>query len=44
VDKRCGRELLDFLSTMDVGRLVPGEKEDAVSTLSELEVREWLDD
>jgi len=38
VDERCGRVVLDFLSTTDVGRRVPGEEEDAVSRVSELEV------
>jgi len=43
-DERCGRAVLDFLSTTDVGRRVPAEEEDdAVSAVSELEVREWLD-
>jgi len=37
--------VLDFLSTTDVGRLAPPlEGEDAVSALSELEVREWLEE
>jgi len=39
-DERCGRVVLDFLSTMDVGRRVPAE-EDAVSEVSEAELREW---
>ena len=42
-----GREVwpvLDFLSTTDVGRWVPAEEEDAVSAVSEPEVREWLDE
>ena len=42
-DERCRRAVLDFLSTTDVGRRVPGE-EDAVSAVSKLEVREWLDE
>ena len=40
-DEWCGRAVLDFLSTTDVGRRVPAE-EDAVSAVSELEVHEWL--
>ena len=33
--------MLDFLSSMDVGRRIPAE-EDAVSNGSEAELREWL--
>ena len=34
-----------FLSTTDVGRRVPGvEEDDAVSAVSELEVREWMEE
>jgi len=40
-DEKCGRAVLDFLSTMDVGRRVPAE-EDAVSEVSEAELREFL--
>ena len=36
--------MLDFLSTTDVGRRVPVVGDDAVSTVSELEVREWLEE
>jgi len=44
-DGRCSRAVLDFLSTTDVGRRVPGvEKDDAVSAVSELEVREWMEE
>ena len=43
-DERCGRAVLSFLSTTDVGRCFPGEEEDAVSAVSELEVWEWLDE
>jgi len=43
-DERCGQAVLDFLSTTDVGRRVPDEEEDAVSAVSELEVREWLNE
>jgi len=44
-DRRCSRAVLGFLSTTDVGRWVPGaEEEDAVSAVSELEVREWLEE
>jgi len=39
VDERCSRAVLDFLSSTDVGRRVPAEEEDAVSAVSELEVR-----
>ena len=41
-DGRCIRAVLDFLAATDVGRRVPVEEEDAVSAVSELEVREWL--
>jgi len=34
----------DFLATTDVGRRVPAEEVEAVSAVSELEVREWLDE
>ena len=40
VDKRCSRAVLGFLTTTDVGRRMLVEEEDAVSTVSELEVRE----
>jgi len=44
-DGRCSRAALDFLSTTDVGRRVPEVEEDgAVSAVSELEVREWLEE
>ena len=44
-DERCVRPVLDFLATTDVGRLAPPlEGEDAVSAVSELEVREWLEE
>ena len=43
-DGRCSRVVLDFLSSTDVGRRVPAEEEDAVSAVSELEVREWLEE
>ena len=43
-DERCGRTVLDFLSSTDVRRLVPAEEEDAVSPVSELGVREWLEE
>jgi len=44
-DARCSRAVLDFLSSTDVGRRVPAEaEEDAVSAVSELEVREWLEE
>ena len=36
--------MLDFLAATDVGRRVPVEEEDAVSAVSELEVREWLEE
>ena len=37
--------MLDFLSTTDVGRWVLGvEEDDPVSAVSELEVREWLEE
>jgi len=44
-DGRCSRAVLDFFSSTDVGRRVPAEAEDdAVSAVSELEVREWLEE
>ena len=44
-DGRCGRVVLDFLSTTDVGRRALGVEEgDAVSAVSELEVREWMEE
>jgi len=39
-DGRCSWAVLDFLSTTNVGRWVPAVEDDAVSTVSELEVRE----
>jgi hypothetical protein len=42
-DGRCSRAVLDFLTSTDVGRRVPAEEEDAVSAVSELEVREWME-
>jgi len=41
-DRRCERAVLDFLSSTDVGRLVPPleEKGDAGSEVSEWELRE----
>ena len=41
---RCSQAVLDFLSSMDVGRQVPTKEDDAVSAVSKLEVREWLDE
>ena len=43
-DERCGRAVLGFLYSTDVGRRVPAEGDDAVSAVSELEVREWLEE
>jgi len=43
-DGRCCRAVLDFPATTDVGKRVPAEEDDAVSAVSELEVREWLDE
>jgi len=44
-DGRCSRAVLDFLSSTNVGRRAPAEAEDgAVSAVSELEVREWLEE
>jgi len=44
-DAGCTRAVLDFLSTTDVARRMPAEaEEDAVSAVSELEVREWLEE
>jgi len=43
VDQRYSQTVLDFLISTDVGRWVPAKAEnDAVSVVSELEVREWL--
>ena len=36
-DERCGRAVLDFLYSMDMGRRGPVEEDDAVSAVSELE-------
>jgi len=36
--------VLDFLSSTDVGRRVPAEEEDAVSEVSEAELREWMEE
>ena len=42
---KCSQAVLDFLSTTDVGMQVPGvEEDDAVSAVSELGVREWLEE
>ena len=43
-DGRRSRAVLDFLSSTDVGRRVPGVEDDAVSAVSELEVREWMEE
>jgi len=44
-DGRCVQPVLDFLSSTDVGRRVPAAMEDdVVSAVSELEVREWLEE
>ena len=42
-DERCGQAALDFLSSTDVGRLVPllKKEDDAGSEVSEWELREW---
>jgi len=37
---RCSRTVLEFLASTDVGRRAPVE-EDAVSVVSEAELREW---
>ena len=41
-DERCGQAVLDFLSSTDVGRLVPPRKKEdaAASEVSEWELRE----
>ena len=40
-DERCGQMVLDFLSSTDMGRLVPPlEESDATSEVSERELRE----
>ena len=44
-DGRCNRAVLDFLSSTEAGRRVPAEGEDdAVSAVSELDVRKWLEE
>jgi len=43
-DGRCSRAVLDFLSAADVARRVLGVEDDAVSAVSELEVREWMEE
>jgi len=43
VDERCSRTVLDFLTSTDMGRLVPAEKEDEVSQMSEVEFWEWME-
>jgi len=43
-DGRCSQAVLDFLATTDVGRRAPAEEDDAVSAVSELEVREWMEE
>jgi len=43
-DGRCSQAVLDFLLATDVGRRVPREGDGAVSAVSELEVREWLEE
>jgi ribonuclease HI len=44
-DGRCSRAVLEFLAATDVGRRVlPGGDDDAVSVVSELEAREWLEE
>jgi len=43
-DERCSRVVLDLLSSTDLGSRVPPEEEDAVRAVSELEVREWLEE
>jgi len=40
----CSRAVLDYLSSTDIGRRVPAEEDDAVSAVSELEVREWMEE
>jgi len=39
-DGRCGQAVLDFLSSADVGRLVPPLKSDTGSQVSEWELRD----
>jgi len=43
-DERCSRAVLEFLASTDVGRRVPAKENDAVSAVSEMEVREWLEE
>ena len=43
-DERCGRAVLDFLSTTDVGGGRGPAGEGAVSEVSEAELREWEED
>jgi len=41
VDERCGRAVLDFLASTDVGRRVLAEEANTVGEVSGAEVREW---
>jgi len=43
VNGKCSKMVLDFLATTDVGRQVPEEEDDAISTVSELEGWEWME-
>jgi len=44
-DESCVLPVLDFLSATDVGRLAPlVEEEKTVSSVSELELQEWLEE
>ena len=43
-DERCIRAMLDFLTSTDVGRRVPAEEVEAVSEVSEAEMREWQEE
>jgi len=43
-DERCSRAVLDFLSSTDVERWVPAEEGDAMSEVSEAELREWMEE
>jgi len=42
-DKRCSQAVLDFLTSTDVGKVVPAVEEDAGSEASEWELRERME-
>ena len=42
-DRRCSQAVLDFLTSTDVGKIVPSVEEDAGSQASEWELRERME-